>query len=84
MNYSVLILKVFLLIFSSFILITNPVQANERNLKQTVNELRSQVEVLTERLLQMEKRLDHVDSLSSKQTVVSNRKSKKAGIDSVK
>jgi len=83
-NYSVLILKVFLLIFSSFILITNPVQANERNLKQTVNELRSQVEVLTERLLQMEKRLDHVDSLSSKQTVVSNRKSKKAGIDSVK
>ncbi len=84
MNYSFPILKVFLLIFSSFVLITNPVQANKRHLKQTVNELRSQVEVLTKRLLQMEKRLDHIDSLSSKQTVVSNRKSNKTGIDSVK
>ncbi|NOQ77092.1 MAG: porin [Methylococcaceae bacterium] len=71
--------------FLIFINLTlSSVHASEEGLHQTVKDLRSQVELLTARLLQMEKRLDDKESESGKNKQIIKVETKKVEVGDVK
>jgi len=64
--------------------VLSPVYAAEENLQQTVKDLRSQVELLTARLIQMEQRLDKKDNAASNNKPAIKTESKKVEVGSTK